>query len=194
MPSLRLITCCVWEFRLTESFSWDILWVRASRLFWRAINLQRNSPLEDYYSYRLMHLFQVFLLIESSSIDAALGYPMVPILYPFSLSSVAAKYVKLLVKDQWNSQINIQNVTSPILIMHGSQDYEIQVWQAKALVSAALSNKSQKHAVRTLPGEGELWIADALWYLEVLHGGHNTLSSFQVVVDTIDAWLVHNSL
>ncbi len=128
-------------------------------------------------------------------IDAALGYPVVPLMYPFSFSKLFSNYAKKLIYDQWPSQDLIRNVTCPILILHGSRDIEIASWQPKTLFDSALTAQSSVQPThRLIPGEGELWLAPQLWYLDVKHGGHNSLSNYEIVFDTLEAWLLQHEL
>jgi abhydrolase domain-containing protein 12 len=158
----------------------------------------------------------LMLLAAYASIpDAAMGYPIVPLLKPFSIHSLTTYYVKKFVHEKWDSESNMRNVTCPILLMHGSRDIEIPLWQTKALFVSALAGRQERRiqesssashsnkvsreekeepVVRTLPKEGELWLADTVWLLDVLYGGHNSLPSFPLVKDTIEAWLQYNRL
>ncbi|TPX59024.1 hypothetical protein SpCBS45565_g07856 [Spizellomyces sp. 'palustris'] len=182
----------------------------------------------------------LLLLAGYASIpDAALGYPMVPLLWPFKHHPSLATKAKSFVVERWESSRNIRDTHGwPVLLVHGSRDYEILPWQARNLFLQAVSARIGREAVeppedvvtalapdhegsshleyegydiRTLPGrEAWLWTlrpnkdADAVvrgpkdignvWYLEVKHGGHNSLSRFHVVPDTIDAWATINGL
>ena len=90
--------------------------------------------------------------------------------------------------------MHIQDVSCPVLIFHGTMDFEIKSWQSKKLFDAVTGGKSFKHVLHTIAGDGELLIAGPYWYLEVYHGGHNTLTSFQVVIDTMESWLIDNEI
>ena len=158
----------------------------------------------------------LMLLAAYASIpDAAMGYPIVPLLKPFSFHALTTYYVKKFVNEKWDSESNMRNVTCPILLMHGSRDIEIPLWQTKALFVSALAGRQERRihessssshnakvsreereepVVRILPQEGELWLADSVWLLDVLYGGHNSLPSFPLVKDTIEAWLQYNRL
>ncbi|KAJ3299703.1 hypothetical protein HK104_007631 [Borealophlyctis nickersoniae] len=157
--------------------------------------------------------------------DAALGYPMVPLLYPFRFVPWLAPHVKALIVERWESVKNVRDVRVPVLIIHGGSDFEILPWQARALfveslgsrlgkqiveppadkASAFAANRDHSHIlpydgyhIRPLAGEEAwLWISDLgplreemgdVWYLEVKHAGHNTLSQFEVVADGLKEW------
>jgi abhydrolase domain-containing protein 12 len=149
--------------------------------------------------------------------DAAIGYPMIPLLRPFHGSPMLESWLKKYIQDKWWSHRKIREIKVPILILHGKKDIEIQPWQAKALFYEAVGgrmninffsssegfwelreknnfNHTCDAIVKTvLPGEeGELLSFDEtipIWLLEAKHGGHNTMSIHQVVDDTISNWL-----
>lgn len=127
-------------------------------------------------------------------LDAALGYPNVPLLYPFSLFTKSAEIAKNYVREKWHSVVHVQEVTCPVLILHGTKDFEIRSWQSMKIFEAIITGKPFKQTLHKIAGDGELTIAGPNWYLEVYHGGHNTLSSFQVVIDTMESWLIDNEL
>ena len=175
----------------------------------------------------------VLLSAYASIADAAIGYPMIPLLLPFRGWSWTEKMIRGVLIDKWNSTECIRSLKCPILIIHGKRDFEILPWQAKALFLEAvggrmgeslvssdgyweLRNKASKYSISELsgvqvtplaPDEGELWSSDItknvsgrtavvsndIWFLQVTHGGHNTLSKFQVVQDCINEW-VENAL
>ncbi|KAI8924904.1 Alpha/Beta hydrolase protein [Entophlyctis helioformis] len=163
----------------------------------------------------------VLLSAYASIGDAAIGYPMVPLLAPFRGWHVGEKWIKSRMIDRWDSVHKIRSIRAPILIIHGKADFEIRPWQGRALFLEAaggrigkklvqddgywqLRRSPLKFSARELPDvivtelspeEGDLWSLDApadpaspVWFLEVAHAGHNTLSKFQVVNDTIDSW------
>lgn len=101
---------------------------------------------------------------------------------------------KTYVREKWHSEAHIQDVACPVLIFHGKKDFEILSWQSKKLFDSVTSGKSFKQSLHKIADDGELIIAGPNWYLEVYHGGHNTLSSFQVVVDTMESWLIDNEI
>lgn len=152
---------------------------------------------------------------------------MVPLLWPFKHHPAIAEKVKEFVVERWESSRNIRATNGwPILIIHGSRDFEILPWQARKLFVEAVSARIGKQVgepaedvttalapehtgkgiqkydgydIRPLPGrEAWLWTSQKqskdvtrtgdVWYLEVKHAGHNSLSKFQVVADTIEAW------
>ncbi|KAI9012771.1 Alpha/Beta hydrolase protein [Gaertneriomyces semiglobifer] len=120
--------------------------------------------------------------------DAALGYPMIPLLAPFRHHPSIAEKVKQLVAERWESFRNIRTISDwPVLIVHGSKDYEILPWQARSLFIAATSERLRRetdepeetasaltapdhpkgirkyngYQTRSLPGnEGWLWMSE----------------------------------
>lgn len=115
-------------------------------------------------------------------------------MYPFSLFTQSSAIVKNYVREKWHSALHIQEVTCPVLMFHGKKDFEIKSWQSKKLFDAVTSGKPFKHILHKIAEDGELLMAGPNWYLEVYHGGHNTLSSFQVVIDTMESWLIDNEI
>jgi len=58
---------------------------------------------------------------------------------------------------------------------------------------------TKKHAKdsfvkRHLPKEADLYMSGSVWFLEVYNGRHNSLPNFQVVIDTMYAWIVQNKI
>jgi hypothetical protein len=137
--------------------------------------------------------YRVFYSFNNSS-DAALGYPNVPLLYPFSLFSHTAALAKYCVIEKWHSEAHIQDVACPVLIFHGKKDFEIKSWQSRKLFDAVSAGKPFKKTLHKVADDGELSISGPNWYLEVYHGGHNNLASFQVVIDTMESWLIDNEI
>lgn len=148
--------------------------------------------------------------------DAAIGYPMVPILRPFHGYSLTESIMKSLIRDKWTSYSKIKEIQSvPILLLHGKSDIEINIWQAKALFISAVegrtgqellgpkrfwelrtlnTDKPKSLKTRRIGIDGELWHFDSkkgnipLWFLLVTHAGHNTLAQHQIVQDTLNSW------
>ncbi|KAL2919281.1 hypothetical protein HK105_200924 [Polyrhizophydium stewartii] len=185
-------------------------------------------------------LFGGLILLSgyASICDAALGYPMVPVLLPFRGFDALENFIKSKMIDKWDSAHKIGMIRAPILIIHGKRDFEIQPWQGRALFLEAAGGRlgqklvedggywqlrlsTSKFSPRELDGivvtdlgqnDGEIWSVDVpspsagpaasaaptpaahgrpmppVWLLQVTHGGHNTLSKFQVVADTIESW------
>ncbi|KAJ3098950.1 hypothetical protein HDU96_010881 [Phlyctochytrium bullatum] len=78
--------------------------------------------------------------------DAALSYPMVPLLKPFSYNPNTADLAKSFVRERWETSNMIQNVTgSPILIVHGQRDAEIEIWQARKNFFSAIQGRLGRH-------------------------------------------------
>ncbi|KAJ3022504.1 hypothetical protein HKX48_006046 [Thoreauomyces humboldtii] len=136
----------------------------------------------------------LLLLASYTSIpDAALGYPMMPLLWPFKHHPRLADKVKGLVSEQWNSIENIRQITQwPVLLVHGKTDYEILPSHSKLLLQAAAGvGDEELLSGHQMPGDEGVLFREAdgrVWYLEVKHAGHNGLGYFQVVTDTILAW------
>ncbi|KAJ3255925.1 hypothetical protein HK103_005841 [Boothiomyces macroporosus] len=155
----------------------------------------------------------------ASIADAAIGYPMVPVLLPFHGFPQLEKWIKSKIVDKWSSHLKMSSITTPILIMHGLKDFEIKPWQAEANFLEAISgrtgnkvvddgyweirNRPQKAkfehkdvqglSITHLDHEGELWSLNSdenpVWLLRVTHAGHNNLSRHLVVKATIESWL-----
>ena len=80
------------------------------------------------------HLFKGLILLSgyASIADAALGYPVVPLLRPFHGYSWTESLMKWFIKDKLDSHRKLRSITCPILFLHGEQDGDINCWQAKA--------------------------------------------------------------
>jgi abhydrolase domain-containing protein 12 len=154
----------------------------------------------------------------ASIADAAIGYPMVPLLRPFHGFPRMEAWIKTKMVDKWLSHRKMRDIKVPILILHGKKDFEIRPWQAQALFYEAMGGRAEQNyfplsddgfwelrgkeefnnqridmVITTLAGdEGELWSFDEqnpIWLLQVSNGGHNTMSIHQIVDDTIESWL-----
>ncbi|KAJ3043198.1 Monoacylglycerol lipase abhd12 [Rhizophlyctis rosea] len=130
----------------------------------------------------------ILLSAYASVPDAALAYPMVPLLYPFQYLPVLSSHIKNYVAERWESVDNIKYTSCPILIIHGSKDFEILPWQARSLFIESVGERLGKsieepaedkpaifapdhvgdvvvkydgYSIRPLPGpEGWLWVSD----------------------------------
>ncbi|KAJ3273556.1 hypothetical protein HDV01_004323 [Terramyces sp. JEL0728] len=155
----------------------------------------------------------------ASIADAAIGYPMVPVLLPFHGFPQLEKWIKSKIVDKWSSHLKMSSITTPILIMHGLKDFEIKSWQAEANFLEAISGRTgnkvlddgywqirnrphktkfdhkdvQGLSITHLDHEGELWSLNSdenpVWFLRVAYAGHNDLARHLVVKDTIESWL-----
>ncbi|TPX55862.1 hypothetical protein PhCBS80983_g04966 [Powellomyces hirtus] len=169
----------------------------------------------------------LLLAAYASMPDAALGYPMMPLLWPFKHHPDIAEKAKSLVGEKWDSANNIKQTGNwPVLLLHGRGDYEILPWQSRALFRNAVSARygrqtpelskdlsefdptrgpddvivsvkpNANYQVRIYPrNEGWLYMSHPVkgdsgkvWYLDVLHAGHNSLGKFQIVDDVIQEW------
>ncbi|KAK5669546.1 hypothetical protein QVD99_003937 [Batrachochytrium dendrobatidis] len=185
-----------------------------------------------------LQLFGGLILVSGyvSICDAAIGYPMLPLLKPFHGYHITECWIKERFVDHWESAQKISAIRTPILVIHGKEDIEINPWQGRALFLEAaggrlgqklvddngywqLRESASKFMPHELDGvmitdlgthEGDLWSVEVtaksadiaanattpnvakpagpVWLLEVAHGGHNTLSKFLVVSDTIESW------
>jgi hypothetical protein len=66
-------------------------------------------------------------------VDAAIGYPMIPLLRPFYGSFLLENIMKPLLGESFSSCKKISKLTIPILLLHGKRDFEIPLWHAKSL-------------------------------------------------------------
>ncbi|KAJ1334747.1 hypothetical protein BSLG_007902 [Batrachochytrium salamandrivorans] len=142
---------------------------------------QKTKPLSQ-------QLFGGLILLSgyASICDAALGYPMVPLLLPFQGYTMTERWIKSRFVDHWSSAQKISTIRAPILIVHGKKDIEIQLWQGRALFLEAaggrlgrkfinddcywdLRQSTSKFVPRELDGimvtdlgenEGDLWCVD----------------------------------
>ena len=131
-----------------------------------------------------------------------MGYPAIPLMYPFTLSTLATQYAKHIIKPKWHSEENVKHYTVPLLILHGQDDFEVKVWQSQSLFKAAIGARGASEGaktksspvIRTIGKEGVLNTFKSVWYLEVAHAGHNTVPAHLVVQDTIESWLESHQL
>ena len=168
------------------------------------------------YNLHLRNIFCKGLIILSgycSLGDAAIGYPVVPVLRPFHGYSLLETLLKYLIKDKFTSYLKIRDITNvPILIMHGKQDIEINIWQAKSLFVSAiegrlginkikgnfwpLRNSINDHELSKLKqckklkvgNDGVIWHYKDLWLATISFASHNNLGQHQLVQDTINKW------
>ncbi|KAI8820648.1 Alpha/Beta hydrolase protein [Fimicolochytrium jonesii] len=188
-----------------------------------------GTGVASYLAHRVSNNYRiggVILLAPYASMsDAAIGYPIVPLLWPFKHHPATTERVKGFVSERWNSTHYLRETPGvPLLLVTGSRDFEILPWQARSLFTSSVSARLSKditvpkenvgtalakdhpkevtrhdgYVVRPLVrDEGWLWVADRgengdrddVWYLEVKHGGHNSVASFQVVEDTLKAFV-----
>ncbi|KAJ3149996.1 hypothetical protein HDU89_003453 [Geranomyces variabilis] len=142
--------------------------------------------------------------------DAALGYPMIPLLWPFKHHPQLAAKARSLVAERWDSEVNLSGATTwPVLFLHGAQDFEIPSWHARRLFRAVVGarlgrevgqdtwaedGELQDSAVETTQfagSEAALYRSKEkapVWFLEVRQAGHNTLADFEIVRTCISAW------
>ncbi|KAJ3158417.1 hypothetical protein HDU86_002886 [Geranomyces michiganensis] len=143
-----------------------------------------------------------------SMADAALGYPMLPLLWPFKHHPLLAEKARSLVAERWNSEVALAGATDwPILLLHGAKDFEIPSWHARRLFRAVVGARvGRKLGVDAFTVDGELSDFSVTkfagneaalyrskehapaWFLEVDQAGHNTLADFEIVETVIAAW------
>ncbi|KAJ3220014.1 hypothetical protein HDU67_007747 [Dinochytrium kinnereticum] len=93
--------------------------------------------------------------------DTALSYPNVPLLRPFTFHPVAKEIAKSVVVERWESVKYIKDVTkSPILLVHGRADHEIEIWQAKSNFFSAVEGRVGGNKKVTPPNAADLMKAD----------------------------------
>jgi pimeloyl-ACP methyl ester carboxylesterase len=139
--------------------------------------------------------------------DAAIGYGTIPMLWPFSGNKYLESKIKDLLVDKWHSVSKISKISRPILILHGTNDRDINVWQGKALFLEAcgLYKSGSKYEYWDLRNliysvdesvdvEADLdktcWTFKNRKLMMVNHAGHNTLGEFSVVEHELESWQV----
>ena len=152
----------------------------------------------------------------ASIADAAIGYPVVPVLRPFHGIKLLENILKYFIRDKWVSHSKMRSISNlPMLLLHGGADIEINIWQAKALFLSAVEGRNgnqylntdgfwelrapmefdpcqHKVQINNIGDDGELWTfgdLDPIWLLRVTHAGHNNLSNHQIVRDTLNSWI-----
>ena len=121
---------------------------------------------------------------------------MVPLLYPFQYLPTLSKHAKSFVAERWESVEHIKYASCPVLIMHGSADFEILPWQARSLFIESVGSRLGKkvedpsedqqtiftpsdraesittldgYSIRRLPGgEAWLWISESSQWTDLM--------------------------
>ncbi|KAL3900222.1 MAG: hypothetical protein SGCHY_001499 [Lobulomycetales sp.] len=143
--------------------------------------------------------------------DAAMAYPIIPILYPLQGFSFARKFFRNISSEKWENDITLElGVKCPVLIVHGTSDFEIPVHHARTLFLKAMVGLSKQQNVRspenlTMPpaswekkgvysgdhytvnrvkNEADMWaskhIRDRVFLLEITRAGHNNIHAFEI--------------
>ncbi|KAJ3176089.1 Monoacylglycerol lipase abhd12 [Irineochytrium annulatum] len=89
--------------------------------------------------------------------DAALHYPMVPLLMPFRYHRALGEAVKTLVTERWETHVNLRDgVDCPIILFHGTRDNEIGFWHARDNFLAAVEGRHKGMDRLVAPTDEEL--------------------------------------
>jgi abhydrolase domain-containing protein 12 len=178
-----------------------------------AVFLSRNLTLQDRAPGG------VILVSGYTSIpDAAMAYPIIPILYvssfnpryPFQSFDSARIVVRDISSEKWENDLVLERgIACPLLIVHGTEDFEIPVMHARKLFLQAIKGYSairnlSKPENLTLPlawnmnetysneyfeihpikDEASVWISTALGdrvsLLEITLAGHNNIHGFEI--------------
>ena len=139
--------------------------------------------------------------------DAALGYTPIPLLRPFLGNPDAEKWIKNQTLVKFDNVNKVGQITRPILILHGRNDWDVAVWQSQALFLEAATARSKtkwkdegywnlRRGAFALDksidvqhlDEAEIWNIGNLWLVQVEHCSHNNLAEYVIVDDAIAQW------